>query len=63
VQVEPVVFRSTDNPDLGADGPDYIVFRENRRGDITQLAAWGATYERVGWVEQTRFILASWPVA
>jgi CubicO group peptidase (beta-lactamase class C family)/uncharacterized membrane protein len=48
LEVEPLVFRN-------ADSGDYIVFRENRRGDITELHAWGATYERIGWVEQTRF--------
>ena len=58
LEVEPMVFRSADSPDYFADRPDYIVFRENRRGDITELHAWGATYERIGWVEQTSFHLS-----
>jgi hypothetical protein len=37
------------------DSPDYIVFRENERGDVVELHAWGAAYERVGWREQTQF--------
>jgi CubicO group peptidase (beta-lactamase class C family) len=58
VEVEPMVFRSTDRPDYSADGPDYIVFRQNDRGTITELHAWGATYERVGWMEQAPFHLS-----
>jgi CubicO group peptidase (beta-lactamase class C family) len=50
LEVEPLVFRS-------ADSPDYIVFRENGRGGIGELHAWGATYERVGWWEQAPFHL------
>jgi CubicO group peptidase (beta-lactamase class C family) len=57
VEMEPLVFRSTDSPDYSADGPDYIVFRENDRGDIAELHAWGATYERIGWAEQAPFNL------
>jgi CubicO group peptidase (beta-lactamase class C family) len=55
LEIEPSVFRN-------ADSPDVIVFRENTRGDITELHAWGATYERVVWWQQTRFqvgVLAS----
>jgi len=55
---EPMVFRSLDKPDYNADRPDYIVFRENGRGDITDLHAWGATYERIGWREQATFHLS-----
>ena len=51
LEVEPLVFRSRDTP-------DYIVFRENRRGAITELHAWGATYERIGWAEQAPFHLS-----
>ena len=50
LEIEPLAFRS-------ADSPDYIVFRENGRGDITELHAWGATYERIGWPEQAPFHL------
>ena len=58
VEVAPLVFRSTDPPDYSADGPDHIVFRENERGEIAELHAWGATYERIGWTEQAPFHLA-----
>ena len=51
LEVEPLLFRSVDSP-------DYIVFRENDHGDIVELDAWGATYERVGWREQAPFHLA-----
>jgi CubicO group peptidase (beta-lactamase class C family) len=57
VEVEPLVFRSTDPPDYSADGADYIVFRENDRGAIAELHAWGATYERISWMEQAPFHL------
>jgi hypothetical protein len=53
-----MVFRSTDRPDYSADGPDYIVFREDHHGAIAQLHAWGATYERIGWAEQAPFHLS-----
>jgi hypothetical protein len=53
-----MVFRSTDLPDYSADGPEYIVFRENDRGVIAQLHAWGATYERISWAEQAPFHLS-----
>lgn len=49
-EVEPLVFRREDSP-------DYIVFRKNNRGDIIELHAWGATYERIGWFEQAPFHL------
>ena len=52
-----MVFRSTDRPDYSADGPDYIVFREDDHGAIVQLHAWGATYEQIGWAEQASFHL------
>jgi hypothetical protein len=58
VEVEPMLFRSTDPPDYSADGPDFIAFRENDRGVIAQLHAWGATYERIGWAEQAPFHLS-----
>lgn len=58
LEVEPMVFRSTDRPDYSADGPDYIVFRENDHGAIAQLHAWGATYERIGWAEHPPFHLS-----
>jgi hypothetical protein len=58
VEVEPMVFRSTDRPDYSADGPDYIVFRQDDRGTIMELHAWGATYERIGWMEQAPFHLS-----
>jgi hypothetical protein len=58
LEVEPSVFRSTDRPDYSADGPDHIVFREDDRGDITELHTWGATYERIGWAEQAPFHLS-----
>jgi CubicO group peptidase (beta-lactamase class C family) len=58
LEVEPMVFRSTDRPDYSADGPDFIVFREDDHGAITQLHAWGATYERIGWAEQAPFHLS-----
>ena len=58
VEVEPMVFRSTDRPDYSADGPDYIVFRQDDRGTIAELHAWGATYERIGWMEQAPFHLS-----
>ncbi len=51
LEVEPLVFRS-------AEGPDHIVFKEDDRGDITALHAWGATYERIGWIEQSPFHLS-----
>ena len=57
VEVAPLVFRSTDPPDYSADGPDHIVFREDDRGKIGELHAWGATYERVAWTEQAPFHL------
>ena len=57
LEVEPMVFRSLDEPDYNADGPDYIVFRTNERGDIRELHAWGATYERIGWREEATFHL------
>ena len=47
-EVEPLVFRSVDSS-------HYIVFRENDRGDVVELHAWGAAYERVDWREQTLF--------
>jgi hypothetical protein len=47
-EVEPLVFRSVDSA-------DYIVYRESGRGDMVELHAWGAAYERVGWREQTLF--------
>jgi CubicO group peptidase (beta-lactamase class C family) len=50
LQVEPLVFRRTDSL-------DYIVFRENERGDIAELHASGGTYERIGWWEQAPFHL------
>jgi hypothetical protein len=50
LEIEPLVFRS-------ADSPDHIVFKEDDRGDITALHAWGATYQRIGWIEQTPFHL------
>jgi CubicO group peptidase (beta-lactamase class C family) len=46
LEVEPLVFRR-------ADGPDHIIFKEDDRGNVTALHAWGATYERIGWIEQT----------
>jgi hypothetical protein len=51
LEIEPLVFRS-------ANSADVIVFRENAQGDITELHAGGATYERIGWWEQTPFHLA-----
>jgi CubicO group peptidase (beta-lactamase class C family) len=57
IEVEPMMFRSTDRPDYSADGPDYIVFREDDHGAIVQLHAWGATYERIGWAQQAPFHL------
>jgi CubicO group peptidase (beta-lactamase class C family) len=50
LEIEPLVFRS-------ADSPDHIAFKEDDRGDITALHAWGATYQRIGWIEQTPFHL------
>ena len=66
LEVEPMVFRSLDKPDYNADGPELIVFRDNGRGDITELHAWGATYERIGWREQAALhlgLLASCVIA
>jgi hypothetical protein len=59
LEIEPLLFRS-------ADSPDYIVFRENEGGDITELHASGRTYERIGWWEQAPFhmgVLASCVIA
>ena len=50
LQVEPLVFRR-------ADSPDYVVFRENTRGDVTELHTSGGAYERIGWWEQAPFHL------
>ncbi len=47
VEVEPLVFRSIDSM-------DYIVFRENERGEITGVGP----YERISWLEQLPFHLA-----
>ena len=58
LEVEPMIFRGMDRPDYNADGPDYIIFRLNGRGDVTDLHAWGATYERIGWMQQASFHLA-----
>jgi CubicO group peptidase (beta-lactamase class C family) len=66
LEVEPMVFRSLDRPDDNADGPDYIVFRDNGSGNVTELQAWGATYERIGWREQAALhlgLLASCVIA
>lgn len=51
VEVAPLVFTS-------ADGRDTIVFREDASGKIATLHAWGTTYERIGWVEQSIFHVA-----
>jgi CubicO group peptidase (beta-lactamase class C family) len=51
-EVEQMVFQSE-------NGSDHIVFRENSRGEIIELHAWGATYERIGWQYQTWFHLTS----
>ena len=48
LQVEPLVFRR-------ADSADYIVFREDGRGDVAEIHTSGGTYERIAWWEQTPF--------
>ena len=66
LEIEPMVFRSLDRPDYNADTPDHIVFRENAGGEITEIHARGATYERIGWREQAPFhlgLLASCVIA
>ena len=50
-EVEPLVFR-------GETSPDYMVFRQNDRGEIIELHEWGATYERIPWWEQAPFHVA-----
>ena len=52
LEVEPLVFQRENSA-------DHIVFRESARGEITELHAWGATYERIGWWSQTWFHLTS----
>jgi len=51
VEVAPSVFRR-------ADSLDHIVFREDEQGNVAELHAWGATYERIGWLEQPPLHLA-----
>jgi len=51
VEVAPSVFRS-------ADSLDHIVFRHDTEGNVAELHAWGATYERIGWLEQPPVHLA-----
>ena len=48
IEVEPLVFRSTNTA-------DHIVFRADIQGRGESLHAWGTTYERIGWSEQTWF--------
>jgi CubicO group peptidase (beta-lactamase class C family) len=48
LEVEPWVFRRE-------DALDYIVFRDNGRGNAADLHAAGGTYERIGWLEQSAF--------
>ncbi len=48
IEVEPMVFQRV-------DARDFIVFREGADGDIAELHASGATYERVGWMEHRYF--------
>jgi hypothetical protein len=47
VEVDPLVFRRVDSE-------DYILFRENERGQITGVD----NYERIGWLEQVPLHLA-----
>jgi len=51
IEIEPLVFQS-------ADGAAHIAFREDEAGAITQLHAWGASYERIGFFERAPFHLA-----
>lgn len=51
IEIEPRLFQS-------ADGGDHIVFRGSDDDTITELHAWGATYERIGFLEQAPFHLA-----
>lgn len=51
-EVEPLVFQRE-------KGSDYIVFRESARDGISELHAWGETYERISWRYQAWFHLTS----